>query len=310
MLTKDKLIFRRRVAGAIGLFIVGVLMGVGVCHIPFGSVSNLVLEAVGPGKMKNTNILVIGIDETKGVQRSDTIMFLHVGEDYVGLLAIPRDTRAYVDGVGITKINHAYAYGGVDLSKKAVSDFLGVPIDHYLKLNLAGVSHIVDQLGGVTVNVEKRMYYVDRAGGLTVDLQPGEHLLMGNQAVSYLRFRHDALGDIGRVKRQREFLFALGADVLSVGEIFKNPGLLAELSQYIDTSLSQKELLSLCLTMKDVQKTNRILTDMVPGVPAYISGVSYWQADPEHLKTVLDQILTGPSETPTENVVPAETPSN
>ena len=106
-------------------------------------------------KLNGVNVLVMGIDNTKDVQRSDTIMVLHLDSDQnrIGVLSIPRDSRVSIPGVGLTKINHAYAYGGAPLLKRSVIEFLGIPIDYYIKINLEGVQNLVDDMGGINVDI-------------------------------------------------------------------------------------------------------------------------------------------------------------
>jgi anionic cell wall polymer biosynthesis LytR-Cps2A-Psr (LCP) family protein len=79
--------------------------------------------------MANTNVLVVGVDNAFG-HRSDTIMVLHTDPSNRGisLVSIPRDTLVVLPDRGLDKINHAYAYGGIELTRKTVENFLGVEI--------------------------------------------------------------------------------------------------------------------------------------------------------------------------------------
>ena len=152
------------------------------------------------------NLLIFGIDETQNTHRSDAILVVHLDRqsDRVGLLSIPRDTRVKLKGHGRTRINHAFSYGGVSLLKDTVSNFLDIPIDHYIQINLKGVEKFIDALGGVEINVKKELIYVDYAGDLYINVKPGKQKMMGKKAIEYLRFRQDNEGDIGRIKRDRK----------------------------------------------------------------------------------------------------------
>jgi len=119
----------------------------------------------------------------------------------VSLLSVPRDTRVKIPGHGWDKINHAYANGGSQLSQKAVENLLGIPIDYYVTIDFAGFYKIVDAVGGVDVDVEKRMYYEDPYDELVIDIQPGMQHMNGKTAIQYVRYR-DSEGDIGRIERQ------------------------------------------------------------------------------------------------------------
>jgi LCP family protein required for cell wall assembly len=139
-------------------------------------------------------ILVLGGDYRKGeVGRTDTILlvFLDTKEKTVHILNIPRDTYVNIAGKGIkTKINHAFAYGGVDMAKETVENFLNIEIDHYVDTDFDGFVSLIDALGGVQVDVEKRMYYPAE----NIDLQKGLQTLDGEQALAYVRYRSDGLG--------------------------------------------------------------------------------------------------------------------
>ena len=137
-------------------------------------------------QIEGVNVLVFGIDETNYVQRSDSIVVVHLDtkKEYIGALSIPRDTRVSLAGHGKSRINHAYAYGGVDLLKETVSNFLALPIDYFVKVELSQVASLVDKLGGVELMVEKPMKYTDYAGGLHIDIDEGLQVLSGDEALN------------------------------------------------------------------------------------------------------------------------------
>src|SRR5574341_1851651 len=120
-------------------------------------------------------ILVLGIDDVRGTHRADTIMLVvgHLSPPSVSLISIPRDLRVWLPGHGWDKINAAYLYGDLGLTRQTIQDLLDVRIDRSVVVNYAGFKHIVDRLGGIDYTVEQPMYYEDRAQDLRVDLQPG-----------------------------------------------------------------------------------------------------------------------------------------
>ena len=97
------------------------------------------------------NVLVVGTDDVKGSKRSDVIAVVHFNEQEkkVRLLSIPRDTRVSIPEVGISKINHAYAHGGITLLSQTVSEFLSIPIHKYFIVKADGVEQMIDTIGGV-----------------------------------------------------------------------------------------------------------------------------------------------------------------
>ncbi|MDB9380484.1 LCP family protein, partial [Nodularia sphaerocarpa] len=128
----------------------------------------------------------------------------------IAMLSIPRDTRTEVFGYGVKKLNAANVDGGPALTAKSVSNLLGdVAIDRYIRINVLGVGKLIDALGGVTVHVPKDLKYQDDSQRLYINLKAGEKHLNGDEALQLLRFRHDELGDIGRVQRQQMVIRAL-----------------------------------------------------------------------------------------------------
>lgn len=233
-------------------------------------------------------VLIMGVDIRKDdVGRSDTLMIATIDPrlDQATLLSIPRDTRVKIRGRGYDKINAAFAYGGVRLTESTVENFLGIDIDHYLLINTNSFVKIIDAIGGVDIDVEKRMFYEDPwddNGGLVIDLYPGEQHMDGKTAVTYVRYR-DSEGDIGRVQRQQKFMAACMDKVTSPEIIPRIPKIAREVIDAIETDMSLRQLLELAGALKAAQK-NGLETDMVPGYPLYIDDISYWIPDVELLR--------------------------
>ncbi|MBD2293223.1 LCP family protein [Anabaena sphaerica FACHB-251] len=162
------------------------------------------------------------------------------------MLSIPRDTRTEVEGHGIKKINATNVDGGPALTAKTVSNLLGgVGIDRYVRINVLGVAKLIDALGGVTVYVPKDMKYQDDSQHLYINLKAGKQHLEGNKVLQLLRFRHDELGDIGRIQRQQMVLRALIEQSLNPKTLTELPQILNTVKEHIDTNLSVEELVSL-----------------------------------------------------------------
>lgn len=162
------------------------------------------------------------------------------------VLSVPRDTRTEIEGRGLAKINEANYIGGPALAAKSVSNLLGGPgIDRYVVVNIHGIKSLVDALGGVEIYLPKDMKYTDHSQHLYIDLKAGKQRLTGAQVVQYLLFRHDDLGDIGRVQRQQILMRALADQALNVGTLSRLPQILSVIQSYIDTNLSIEELVAL-----------------------------------------------------------------
>lgn len=240
-------------------------------------------------------IMIMGVDErVDDVGRSDTLMLATIDPDRnkAALLSIPRDTRVRISGYGYDKINAAFAYGGERLTQSTVENFLGVDIDHYVIINTRAFVKIIDAIGGIDINVEKRMYYEDPwddDGGLIIDLYPGLQHMDGKTAVTYVRYR-DEEGDIGRIKRQQKFMQACMDKITSPAILISLPSVIKEVIGSVRTDLSIRQLLEFAGTLKEAQ-ANGLQTEMVPGRPLYIDEVSYWIPDVGEIRSSLARML-------------------
>jgi polyisoprenyl-teichoic acid--peptidoglycan teichoic acid transferase len=162
------------------------------------------------------------------------------------MLSIPRDTRTEIEGYGVKKINSANVEGGPALTAKTVSNLLGgAGIDRYVRINVLGVAKLIDALGGVNVYVPKDMKYQDDSQHLYINLKAGKQHLNGDQTLQLLRFRHDELGDIGRIQRQQMVMRALMDQTLNPATVAQLPKVLDVVKDHIDTNLTVEELVAL-----------------------------------------------------------------
>ena len=225
------------------------------------------------GGRSHVSILLVGVDKSEGRGLADTLMVCVVqprtGE--VGVLSIPRDSRVELPGVGIRRINAAHSFGGMPLTIETVELLLGLPLDYYVEMNVAGTVELVDAIGGADIEVERRMYYRDRSQGLLIDLQPGFQRLDGEQAMEYVRFRHDATGDLGRVARQREFLRAVAGRLLA-------PEMVSRIPRLIDVFLDNVE---------------GIRMETLPGQPRIVGGQSMIELDAAPVQRAVNRVLWG-----------------
>ena len=238
------------------------------------------------------NIMLIGIDDVEGGRRADAIAFVTIDIDrrIVRVMSIPRDTRVQLPK-GWDKINHAYAYGGLDMLRETVVTFLGLPVNYYVLVNYDSFPSIIDLIGGVDINVERRMVYNDNAGKLHINIPRGFQRLDGKTALHYVRFRHDALGDIGRVKRQQEFIKAVLKKLQTPSMIPKIPELAQKAIEMVNSDMTPAQALQLASYLADLPGENlKFFT--LPGKAAYISNVSYWIGD----ISAASELLSGMSE--------------
>lgn len=267
----------------IGLLVVA-LAGVFFANFLGGSNSNNVADESGIERPSDVmHIMVMGVDRrADDVGRSDTLMVVTVNktDGKAEILSLPRDTRVQIEGNGFDKINHAYAYGGVQLTKKTVESLLGVPMDHYILVDIKAFERIIDAMDGVDIDVEKRMYYEDPwddNGGLVIDLYPGMQHMTGETAIQYVRYR-DGEGDIGRVNRQQHFMRAVMDKMLTTDILPKMPEVVGEIRTAVETDMSLTEMVSLAQLLPQI-KEHGLTSSMLPGSPAYLDDISYWLPD-------------------------------
>lgn len=239
----------------------------------------------------NINILVIGVDDVEGSQRSDTVglAVIDIDDKTVRYMSLPRDTRVQIPGHGWQKLNHAYAYGGVELLQQTVVNYLGMPVNYYVLVNYESFPQIVNMIGGVEINVEKKLYYNDRAGNLHINIPKGLQNMNGKTALEYVRFRHDALGDIGRVQRQQQFIKAIMKKVQTPEMLPRLPDFAKQILDLVNTNLTMTQAVQLTSYLRDLRSENMAFFTL-PGRAAYISNVSYWLGD----LSVASTLLSGP----------------
>jgi len=240
------------------------------------------------------NILIVGCDEIENQGRADTIVFLSISpktKDAL-ILSIPRDTRVEIPGRGMDKINHAYAFGGESLISETVSSFLDVPIHFYAVADFNGFVYIIDELGGVEIDVEKEMYYVDKAGGVEINLHPGKQILDGEKALQYIRFRYDKLGDLGRIKRQQKLALAVIKKMINFDSITKIPQISEGMKGYIETNIEARYTVALTNLFRGVNQ-EKFRIETVQGKPVYIEGISYLEPNVEEVQQRVKSLIYG-----------------
>lgn len=219
------------------------------------------------------SVLLMGVDEREGDKgRSDSLILLTVNPNKksMNMVSIPRDTRTEIIGKGKEdKINHAYAFGGTEMAINTVENFLDVPVDYFVKVNMESFKDIVDAVGGVEVNNTLNFTYDGKT------FNKGTIALNGESALSYTRMRYeDPRGDFGRQDRQRQVIEAViqkGANISSLtkfGEMFK------VVENNVKTNLDMDEMWGIQENYKDAR--NSLEQFQVKGTGDKIGGVYYY----------------------------------
>jgi len=240
------------------------------------------------------NILLVGCDEDENNGRADTIVFFSIApktKDTL-ILSIPRDLRVEIPGRGMDKINHAYAFGGKDLLIKTVNLLLDLPVHFYAIVDFREFVGIINELGGVEINIEKEMHYVDKAGGVNINLYPGKQILNGEKALQYIRFRHDKLGDLGRIKRQQKLGLALFKKMINFNSVTKIPQILEELKGYVESNIEVQDVITLANLFRGVNE-KKFKIETVQGNPVYIKGISYLEPNVAEIQKRVKSLIYG-----------------
>lgn len=236
-----------------------------------------------PKLEEKMNILVMGVDwngddaDRYVGTRSDTMMVVSLDPDKekVSIVSIPRDSLVMIPrGHGASKINSAHAFGGPKLAVRTVKENFHIPIDRYAVVDTQGLTDLFALLGPFKVVVEKEMHYHDQTAHLNIDLMPGEQVLEPEQLVGYLRFRHDAKADIGRMERQQWFMRQALQRVKHPSIILKAPKLIQIGYENINTDLTVDEIASIFSFGKDLT-TKDLVTATLPGHSEDIDGINY-----------------------------------
>ncbi|MED4886027.1 LCP family protein [Lysinibacillus sp. FSL R7-0073] len=204
-------------------------------------------------KKEPFSVLMLGVDERKDDSgRSDTMIVITVNPEKqtMKMLSIPRDTRTEIVGHDtVDKINHAYAFGGVPMAVDTVENFLNIPIDYYVFINMEGFLQIIDTLGGVTINNDMDLTYDE------YHYPKGEITLDGNEALIFSRIRYeDPRGDFGRQIRQRQIIEAVMKKASTPSTLLKATDMLTVLGDNVRMNFSVKELIQLQGIYKKMDK--------------------------------------------------------
>ncbi|MFN8015809.1 MAG: LCP family protein [Acidimicrobiia bacterium] len=212
-----------------------------------------------PTKSGTFFILVIGNDYRPGVEgaRADAIHLVGINTDLnkASIINFPRDTNVQIPGHGTSKINAANAYGGSTLTAQTLEQLTGVSISYILEANFAAFKGLIDDFGGIEVNVEKEMH--DSNSGS--NFSPGINKMDGGQALAFSRDRHSfPIGDLQRTKNQAKLLIAGLAQMQKTKTTIPDKFISAvKISKHLKlTNLSLKDIFFLLQQASKVDPTN------------------------------------------------------
>ena len=248
------------------------------------------VETVRIEEKEPISILMLGVDEREDDRgRSDTMIVLTVNPELnnAKMISIPRDTRTEIIGYGAEdKINHAYAFGGIEMSRRTVENLLDIPIDYVVQVNMDSYKDIIDIVGGITIQNDFEFSY----GGY--DFPVGTLSLDGEEALAYVRMRYeDPNGDFGRQQRQKKVIQSVVKSAMSVDTALNYSSIFESLKSNVKLNASFDELMTLQSGYRESLKTIEQLT-MGGGEDSMINEIYYYLPNQEEMQAIRSRLRT------------------
>ncbi len=245
-------------------------------------------KPVLPGKP--VNVLLIGSDTRPSEGdpgRSDSLILVRMDpqRDLISMLSFPRDLYVQIPGYGQDKINAAYSQGPAT-TIKTVEELTGEPINEYVIVDFTGFARLVDEVGGVYLDIDRRYYNKNIGTAATnyadIDLQAGYQKLDGTRALSYVRYRHTD-SDYSRIARQQQFLSELKRQTKQLGNLTNVTSFRKIFGDNIETSIDNVPRFISLLTLALEAPKDRIARVSIEGASGMINGASVELADPSEI---------------------------
>lgn len=260
---------------------------------------NLEVSSNVDSKYRNIALLAVDsrdVNNTKG-SRSDGIIILSLNKESkeIRLISVYRDTYLDVEGHGLTKVTHAYAYGGPELAINTLNRNLDLNISEFATVNFEIVANIIDAMDGIEINVKqselaqmnKYIRDTSKHTGISSPLltHSGKQTLNGVQAVTYGRIRKLAGGDYARTERMRTVIMAAfeKAKTMNISELNK---IIDTVLPQIQTNISGTEILGLAAQIGSYKIVDNV------GWPFDTKGITLnaWYGVPVTLKTNVEKL--------------------
>lgn len=269
------------------------------------------------------NVLLIGVDhrgwlDDQGPPLADTLILATYDPptQSVAMLSIPRDLWVDLPGLGYHKINQSYQLGeatqypggGAALAMQSVEQLLAVPIDFYALVDFEAFIRLIDEIGGVKINVPETIVVDPLGDNNTKVLQPGVQTLPGDVALAYARNRDTAGSDFDRAQRQQQVIMGVRERIISFQIlptlIAKAPVLYNELSERVNTNLNIRQIFNLAWDLQQIpeERVRRFIIGPEQVINTYsYDGLAILQPIPDALLILRDEVFsTAPPARPTE----------
>jgi len=230
--------------------------------------------------------LILGLDTRDGdlSGRTDAMVLVTFNPDEgsIKMLNIPRDSKVEIIGrYGEDKINHAHAFGGIDMTLETVENLLDIPVDYFVSLNFDAFMEIIDELNGITVDSPMAFTETDNDTYGTLTIQEGEQKLTGEEALAYVRMRkQDPTGDLGRGERQKEVIESVIREVASFGSITNFNSLLNTIGRNLQMNIGFNDIISMHAYASELDNIESLSFE---GNDLTQDGVYYYDIDEQSL---------------------------
>ncbi|WP_052447445.1 LCP family protein [Clostridium polynesiense] len=245
-------------AGAVGYFYLNKIKNIKIDEnaVSVSEIPDTIQNEEGKDIKRNdvTNILLLGVDKEENASDSIIVLSIDNTKKQIKMSSLLRDTYVFYGDNNVNKLNYAYNYGGEVNSVKVVNEQFKLDIKDYVKVDFGGLANIIDAIGGIEINVKANELpllnsYAKSIAKITgTKYTPlsnsGHQKINGQQAVAYSRIRYVGNFDYERTERQRRVLFAV-FDKIKSAPITRYPELVNKLAPYVETSLSNTEMISL-----------------------------------------------------------------
>lgn len=241
-------------------------------------------EAVTFKNQEPFSVLVLGVDETElDTGRSDTMIIMTVNpkSKSTKMVSIPRDTLTDIAGrKNKDKINHAYAFGGIQMAMETVEDLFDIPIDYVVQVNMESFKDIVDAVGGIKINNTFNFTVGDYT------FTKGDVQLDGTEALAYVRMRYeDPRGDFGRQDRQKQVVQAVLRKGASVSSLLNYNSIFGAIGDNVRTNMTFDEMVDIQSNYRDaVGKIEQLYIN--EGQGKKMNGIWYYIMDEAELKEI------------------------
>lgn len=258
-------------------------------------------------------ILLMGLDykdwEAGEVPRTDSMILLTIDPmtSSAGMLSIPRDMWVNIPGYDYYKINQAYYFGELDqlpgggpaLAVKTVESFIGVPINYYAQIDFGAFVRVIDEIGGVKIDVPEKITIDPIGDSPKVTLEPGRYTLNGELALAYARSRKGSGDDFARAERQQQVILAVRDRILQFDQmpslVTKAPKIYQEISSGLQTNLTFDQAFRLGLLAMELPAENIRKAVIGPSEVEFAKspdGLDILIPYPDRIRLVRDQVFT------------------